>query len=731
MNTANLMACCWPVEDLGSALQALAQAVWPDKCTTAPATDALTAPATVLHGPAQAWGDWLAWASARLGLETEAVATLPPDVPSLLQHGGPALWRIRTELGEGLLLLLPARTWPWPGSPRVRLLTPAHRVQTVLATVLQQALLARLQAPFASEVQALLATAGVPPSRQARARAAMLSERVADHPVGTCSLLRLPPSASLRAHARDMRLTPRLGRAMGMFATVYALEIIGWGLIGHATLSGRLDMGWLIAWALLIFTLIPLRLLGQWLDARVAIDLARRVKSRLLLGALQSPPDQVKTQGAGQLLAQVLESQALEGLIIQGGFGTLVAVLELVFATGTLLAGAGGWLHVGLLLACVGVGLWLLLRFHPALQRWTRSRLHMTHDLVEQMVGHRTRLVQQQGQRHTDQQDQALAAHAQDARTMDERLLPIVGLLPRGWMLVGLIGLAPAFVQATATGGASAGMAVGLGGMLLAYRALGGLSTSLASLSRAAIAWQACGPLWRNAAAPPTPAHFIAAPSPTTPSTLPSTPPPTHPPLLLDASALRLQHRPDAPAVFSGLGLQLHRGERVLLQGASGGGKSSLAAVLSGLREPQQGLLLVQGWDRHTLGTQWRQWVSHAPQFHDNHILSASLAFNLLMGRQWPPSEDDLQEAQTLCEALGLGELLARMPAGLMQMVGDTGWRLSHGEASRIYLARALLKGAPLTVLDESFAALDPDTLGQCLQCAWDHSDTLMVVAHP
>jgi ABC transporter len=51
------------------------------------------------------------------------------------------------------------------------------------------------------------------------------------------------------------------------------------------------------------------------------------------------------------------------------------------------------------------------------------------------------------------------------------------------------------------------------------------------------------------------------------------------------------------------------------------------------------------------------------------------------------------------------------MPAGLFQPVGETGWQLSHGERSRIYMARALLQGADLVVLDESFAELDPDSL--------------------
>ena len=101
------------------------------------------------------------------------------------------------------------------------------------------------------------------------------------------------------------------------------------------------------------------------------------------------------------------------------------------------------------------------------------------------------------------------------------------------------------------------------------------------------------------------------------------------------------------------------------------------------------------------------------------------------MGRNWPASEEDLAEARALCEDLGLGDLLERMPAGLAQTVGETGWQLSHGERSRIFLARALLQKAQLTVLDESFAALDPETLSRCLRTAFARAPTLMVIAHP
>ncbi|MFP5287769.1 MAG: ATP-binding cassette domain-containing protein, partial [Thermoanaerobaculia bacterium] len=101
------------------------------------------------------------------------------------------------------------------------------------------------------------------------------------------------------------------------------------------------------------------------------------------------------------------------------------------------------------------------------------------------------------------------------------------------------------------------------------------------------------------------------------------------------------------------------------------------------------------------------------------------------MGRDWPPRPGDVEEAEAVCRELGLGELLDRMPSRLLQMVGESGWQLSHGEKSRLYIARALLQRAELVVLDESFAALDPESLRQALECVLKRARTLLVIAHP
>ena len=84
-----------------------------------------------------------------------------------------------------------------------------------------------------------------------------------------------------------------------------------------------------------------------------------------------------------------------------------------------------------------------------------------------------------------------------------------------------------------------------------------------------------------------------------------------------------------------------------------------------------------------------------------------------------------------MCQELGLSDLIDRMPAGIHQFVGDTGWRLSQGERSRIFLARVLLQKSALVILDETLSALDPETLRSCLACVLHRVRTVIVIAHP
>lgn len=702
---------CWPLSRLGEGMEELARRARLNPT----AGDALLVPDAATVSIPSELARWIEWAGTRLGIEAEAVDTSVAELSELLRVGGPALLQVWGPEGRSFLLLLKTVS----GVPR--LIGPDLKIHCCPAEELRAVLCRQYEAPLVGEIDRLLEAAQLPPKRRPQVRAAMLQERLATKRIGACWILRLPASSGFWRQLRQERLPRRLLCMLGLFVVLYVLELAGWGLIGNAALNGRLDFAWMTAWVLLVLSLVPLRLFGGWLDTSFALDAGRILKKHLLAGALRLDIESVRHQGAGQLLSRVMESQALESLAVNGGLSVLVAVLELAFAAWVLGLGAGGYHHLLLLVVWLAVTVWLSLKYVRDMRGWTMMRLDMTHDLVERMVGHRTRLAQEWPYRRDEQDDRIVKDYLNTSKQMDASGAGVVAGIPAGWMLLGFIGLAPAFVSGTAT---PAGLALGLGGILLANRAFSGISSGLAAMSRAIVSWNQVAPLFHAATGTVSKEPFLTA----TPlgggvDEMPAK--------LIDASNLVFRYRPQGEPVLRGADLSIHHGERILLEGSSGGGKSTLAALLVGLRKPESGLLLLNGLDHHTLGASWHRLATEAPQFHENHILSGTIGFNLLMGRNWPATEEELEEARALCAELGLGDLLERMPSGMMQMVGETGWQLSHGERSRIFLARALLQKSQFTIMDESFAALDPETLKQCLNCAFDRAHTLLVIAHP
>ncbi|HEY7183142.1 MAG TPA: ATP-binding cassette domain-containing protein, partial [Blastocatellia bacterium] len=418
---------------------------------------------------------------------------------------------------------------------------------------------------------------------------------------------------------------------------------------------------------------------------------------------------------------KIAESSAIESLALSGGFVALSALIELAMAAAILAVGGDGWSQVVLLLSCVAMTVIFARVYYRRRLDWTETREAMTNDLVERMVGHRTRLAQESREHWHEGEDRAVESYLTKSQAID-RAVAAQTMAPRIWLAAGLCGLAVTFVTG---GGETTAMAVSVGGLLLGYRGLQELAASLSSLFGAVIAWKRTAGIFNAAAreqngGSPDFATVRGADSYAQGA------------ILVEAHDLTFRYREHGEPALRGCGLRIREGDRLLLEGESGGGKSTLASLLTGLRKPESGLLLLGGLDHQTVGAAgWRKRVASAPQFHENHVLTGTFALNLLMGRAWPPSEKDIAEAEEVCRALGLGDLLKRMPAGLLQMVGETGWQLSHGERSRLYIARALLQRADLMILDESFGALDPATLRRCLQTTLDRARTLMVIAHP
>ncbi len=703
----------FPLSRLGDAIEALAR-----RSRLAPRAVEPPAPPEQLAGQGEeALARWIDSTAAWLAVEAEPVESAYADLDRLLRGAGPAVLRLPAPDGPRFVALLKS------GRVKAALIGPDLEAHQVDLDRLREALTRDLEAPLLPEVDRLLNQAHVPARRRQRARAAILRERLGHARIGGW-LLRLHPGARTWELARQARLPRLLVTFVGAHALQYFLWIASWVLIGRGALQGRLDPGWLLAWLLLLLTLVPLRMWVAWTEGRLAVAAGALVKQRLLYGALRLEPDEIRHQGVGQLLGRVFESEAVESLALNGGFLTILGAIELLVALAILAAGAGGVSHTLLLIAWIALTSFWTWRFYRQRSNWTDGRLTMTHDLVERMVGHRTRLAQEAPERWHDGEDRALARYLGLSREMDRAALPLMVLAPRGWVILGFLALTPAFVSGSAS---SAAIAVGVGGVLSAYWALRKLAGGALHLASAVVAWRQVALLFQAATRP----QVSGLPAYTQVSRAAPSDADTREPIL-DAHELVFGYSDRGEPILRGCSLQIREGDRVLLEGPSGSGKSTLAHLLTGLRVADSGLILLRGLDRQTVGGDgWRRRVVAAPQFHENHVLTETFAFNLLMGRHWPPRPGDMQEAEALCRELGLGALLQRMPAGLLQMVGESGWQLSHGERSRLYIARALLQKTDLVILDESFAALDPETLSQTLQCVLRRAPTLLVIAHP
>jgi ATP-binding cassette, subfamily C, bacterial CydD len=156
-------------------------------------------------------------------------------------------------------------------------------------------------------------------------------------------------------------------------------------------------------------------------------------------------------------------------------------------------------------------------------------------------------------------------------------------------------------------------------------------------------------------------------------------------------------------AALSEVSMMIRPGEHIAITGPSGAGKSSLLALLLRFAEPTAGVIEV---GRHALGqipaTQWRGQLAWVPQHP--HLFTASIAENIALGRPGA-SQGDIERAAMLA---GASEFIEDLPLRYATAVGERGVRLSSGQRQRIALARAFLVDAPLLLLDEPTAHLDP-----------------------
>lgn len=183
---------------------------------------------------------------------------------------------------------------------------------------------------------------------------------------------------------------------------------------------------------------------------------------------------------------------------------------------------------------------------------------------------------------------------------------------------------------------------------------------------------------------------------------------------------------PDDPRwVLDGVDLQLRPGERIALCGDSGAGKSSMLALVLRLCDPEAGEVRFGGIDlRQFDPTRWQRRLAWLPQ--DAPVFAGRVRDNLHMG---DPEADDARLWDALAQ-VKLETLFRALPHGLDTWIGENGATLSAGQSRRLALARALLRDAPILLLDEPTEGLDHDTATELLHdlaLASGHRSVLMI----
>jgi ATP-binding cassette, subfamily C, bacterial CydD len=202
-------------------------------------------------------------------------------------------------------------------------------------------------------------------------------------------------------------------------------------------------------------------------------------------------------------------------------------------------------------------------------------------------------------------------------------------------------------------------------------------------------------------------------------------PSPANAPVRMERVSFSYPARP-AP-VLHGLDLELLPGETVALVGESGAGKSTVAALLLGLLEPTAGRIAIGGVDLLNCDIEsWRRMIAWVPQ-HPT-VFRSTVADNIRLGDP-AASEQRVRAAAALA---GADAFITRLPDGYATPVGDGARVLSPGERRRIGLARAFLRDAPLVILDEPTADLDPQSVAIVSTAVrrLQRGRTMLVIAH-
>ena len=471
-------------------------------------------------------------------------------------------------------------------------------------------------------------------------------------------------------------------------------------LLGALLRGGRGGLGWLAAgFALAALARAGLGVMAERAAFAAGAAARRRLRSEALGALLATGPALLRRSHSGELAASVIDRiEALEGLFarwipaatlaLAGPALVALAALAADRLAALVLIGAGLAVPVAMALSGIGAA--------AASRRQFLAMTHLQTRFLDRVRGIATIVLAGR----TENEANALARAAAELRVRTMRVLRV------------------AFLSSAALDAAAAAALVGLAiryALLLRAGALAGPGTALFVLL---LVPEFFAPLRAFSAAYQDRMHAVAAAE-----SLSALPPVPAAPAILPVRTVAAQGvsvafedvvlvwDPARGRALDGLSFRVPAGETLILAGPSGAGKSTVIEILLGFVRPDHGRVTINGADIASLVPQalarFTAWVGQRPM-----LFAGTIAGNIRFAR--PEATDaEVAEAARLAH---VDRFAADLPRGLATPVGEGGFGLSGGQAQRIAIARAFLKDAPLLLLDEPTAHLDPQSEGEVLE---------------
>jgi ATP-binding cassette, subfamily C, bacterial CydC len=447
----------------------------------------------------------------------------------------------------------------------------------------------------------------------------------------------------------------------------------------------------------------------------VALRSLARIRTRFYERIEPLAPAQLEGYRRGELLNRLVgDVDALQGLYPRGIGPPLVAAVAggaAVAATATVLPSAAAILAAGLLVGGVAVPLlaWSLAR--SSARRQAEARGELTAELVELLRGAPELVVY-------GREDEAIArVRAADAELVRLGRRDALAAGTADALMIFIAGATVAGVLAVAVNAHTAGI---IDRVFVATIALLALASFDAVIPLPSAARELSGVLASGRRVLETVGREPLVRDPADPRPRP----PARAPVALEGITAR--YGTDDP-VLHGFDLRLEPGRRVALVGPSGAGKTTVLSLLLRFVDPAFGRVTIGGHDvREYRQEDVRATFALAGQ--DAHVFDSTIRDNLRLAASG--AED--AELWAVLQRARLGEWVASLPAGLDTRVGEEGTMLSGGQRQRLVLARALLAGAPVLLLDEPTTHLDPPTaralMNDVLDAAADRA--VLLVTH-